>query len=83
MKKILYSEGCSWTGGHLGDNSNMLKPGLNDNQLMSKENESYRLPKLWPDKLGKLLNIENVHNAGVCKGNIEYFHDGITSVGSA
>ena len=64
MKKILYSEGCSWTGGHLGDDSNMLKPGLDDSQLMSKENESYRLPKLWPDKLGKLLNIENVHNAG-------------------
>tara|TARA_X000000368_G_C23018834_1_gene707038 strand:+ start:790 stop:1608 length:819 start_codon:yes stop_codon:yes gene_type:complete len=64
MKKILYSEGCSWTGGHLGDNSNMLKPGLEDSQLMSKENESYRLPKLWPHKLGKLLNIENVHNAG-------------------
>ena len=64
MKKILYSEGCSWTGGHLGDNSNMLKPGLEDSLLMSKENESYRLPKLWPHKLGKLLNIENVHNAG-------------------
>ena len=64
MKKILYGEGCSWTGGHVGDDSNMVKPGLTDGQLMSKENESYRLPKLWPHKLGKLLNIENVHNAG-------------------
>lgn len=66
MKKILYSEGCSWTGGHLGESNHMLKPGLEygNQALLSKENDSYRLPKLWPHKLGKLLNIENVHNAG-------------------
>ena len=66
MKKILYAEGCSWTGGHLGESNHMLKPGLEygNHALLSKENDSYRLPKLWPHKLGKLLNIENVHNAG-------------------
>ena len=64
MKKILYTEGCSWTGGHLGDTNHMLKPGLEIGQLTSPENDSYRLPKLWPYKLGKLLKIDKVQNAG-------------------
>ena len=64
MKKILYTEGCSWTGGHLGDTNHMLKPGLETGQLTSPENDSYRLPKLWPYKLGKLLKIDKVQNAG-------------------
>ncbi len=67
MKKILLCEGCSWTAGSLGDDNNVINPELADvldNNLMHWRNDDYRLPRLWPHKLGKLLNV-NVKNVAV------------------
>ncbi len=67
MKKILLCEGCSWTAGSLGDDNNVINPELAvvlENNLMDSRNDDYRLPRLWPHKLGKLLNI-NVKNTAV------------------
>jgi len=59
MKKILLGEGCSWTAGSIID------PKLEGitSDVMDRRNTDYRLPKMWPDKLGKLLNVR-VKNDG-------------------
>ena len=60
MKKILICEGDSWTAGDI------LNPELDVTWVNHPSNDSYRLPKVWPHKLGKLLNIEvlNMSQAG-------------------
>ena len=52
MKKIILCEGDSWTAGDIID------PDLDITYVNDKENDSYRLTKVWPYKLGKLLDIE-------------------------
>lgn len=59
MKKILLGEGCSWTAGSI---INPKLEGITSN-VMDTRNADYRLPKMWPDKLGKLLNVK-VKNDG-------------------
>ena len=64
MSKIIICDGDSWTAGH------MINPELehrDDIFINHVENESYRLPKVWPHKLGKYLDdviIENNAHAG-------------------
>ena len=62
-KKILITDGCSWTAGDIVD------PKLFADDLkysMHIDNDQYRLPRVWPHKLGNLLNIkvDNISNAG-------------------
>jgi hypothetical protein len=52
LKKIILCEGDSWTAGDIID------PDLDITYVNDKENDSYRLTKVWPYKLGKLLDIE-------------------------
>ena len=62
-KKILVADGCSWTAGDIVD------PVLFPNQpwhVNHPDNLQYRLPRVWPHKLGKLLDLktENIAHAG-------------------
>ena len=60
MKKIILCDGDSWTSGDI------INPILNTTDVNHKDNDEYRLPKVWPSKLGKLLNISmlNISRAG-------------------
>ena len=58
MKLIV--AGDSWThGSELKDPA--VDPAIPD---WSKEHDSYRVPRVWPTKLGKLLNADEVVNLG-------------------
>ena len=57
--KVIYCDGCSWTGGHDID-PKLEKEGLTD--VNHSDNDSHRLPKLWPYKLGQLINAEIINN---------------------
>ena len=57
MKKLIVCDGDSWTSGDIID------PDLDITHVNAKENDNYRLPKVWPHKLGKLLNIDVQNNA--------------------
>lgn len=57
--KVIYCDGCSWTGGH------DIDPKLESNGLTDvnhPDNDSYRLPRLYPYKLGQLFNVEIINN---------------------
>ena len=61
MKKILLCDGDSWTAGDIVD------PDIFGDQLEHvnhPDNKPYRLPRVWPHKLGKLLGVE-VENTSV------------------
>ena len=61
MKKILLCDGDSWTAGDIID------PEIFGDQLEHvnhPDNRPYRLPRVWPHKLGKLLEVE-VENISV------------------
>ena len=53
--KIILTEGDSWTAGDILD-PNLEKIGITN--IDHTDNDAYRLPKVWPDKLSKLINIE-------------------------
>jgi lysophospholipase L1-like esterase len=55
MKKILLCDGDSWTAGDIVDPKIF---GDRKEEVNHPDNRPYRLPKVWPHKLGKLLNIE-------------------------
>jgi len=52
LKKIIICEGDSWTSG------DMINPELNTTNVNHSDNDKYRLPKVWPHKLGSLLGID-------------------------
>ena len=52
MKKMILCEGDSWTSG------DMINPKLKTLNVNYKDNDDYRLPKVWPHKLGKLLGVD-------------------------
>ena len=54
MKKIILCDGDSWTAGDIID-PKLEKAGLT--YINDPKNDKYRLPKVWPHKLGKLLSI--------------------------
>jgi hypothetical protein len=55
MKKILLCDGDSWTAGDIVDPEIF---GDRKEEVNNPKNRPYRLPKVWPHKLGKLLDIE-------------------------
>lgn len=55
--KLILCEGDSWTSGDI------INPNLNTTYVNHPDNDSYRLPKVWPYKLGKLLNKQVINNA--------------------
>ena len=61
--KIILTEGDSWTAGDLLD-PKLEKLGITN--IDHRDNDAYRLPKVWPDKLSKLINIpvSNTSHAG-------------------
>ena len=62
-KKLLITDGCSWTAGDIVDPEIFGEEVWHVNH---PDNDQYRLPKVWPHKLGKLLGIEtlNISHAG-------------------
>lgn len=58
--KLILCDGDSWTSG------DMISPNLESTNVNHSDNDSYRLPKVWPSDLGKLTNIEikNISRAG-------------------
>jgi hypothetical protein len=58
--KLILCDGDSWTSG------DMINPELKVTWVNDPTNDSYRLPKVWPHMLGKLLNTEvlNISQAG-------------------
>jgi len=60
MTKLLYTNGDSWTAGDIVD------PDLFKDQpwhVNHPDNKQYRLPRVWPNKLGDLLNIDTINNS--------------------
>ena len=64
--KLILCEGDSWTGGHFID-PKLEKMGIDN--VNDRDNDDYRLPKLWPYKLGKLLNKEVINMARAGSSN--------------
>ena len=60
MKKILLCGGDSWTSGDIID-PKLQKKGIT--YVNHVKNDNYRLPKVWPHKLGKLLNTKVINCA--------------------
>tara|TARA_Y100000034_G_scaffold47415_1_gene58396 strand:- start:2093 stop:2950 length:858 start_codon:yes stop_codon:yes gene_type:complete len=71
MKKIILCAGDSWTAGHFINPDPELKDIIGTNHSHPK-NDDYRLPKVWPYKLGKLLEVDvlNVGYAGASNDGI-------------
>ena len=55
--KLILCEGDSWTSGDI------INPKLNHSFVNHPDNDSYRLPKVWPYKLGKLLKTNVINNS--------------------
>jgi hypothetical protein len=68
--KIILTEGDSWTAGDILD-PKLEKLGITS--VDHRDNDEYRLPKVWPYKLSKLTNIEvsNTSHAGASNDGIE------------
>jgi len=54
--KLILCEGDSWTAGDIID------PELDETWVNHPSNDDYRLPKVWPYKLGKLLNVDVIND---------------------
>lgn len=67
MARIIIAEGDSWTAGDIID-PKLWEQG--ERFVNAKSNDEYRLPRVWPAKLGKLLNT-NVHNNSVAGSSNE------------
>ena len=63
--KLILCDGDSWTAGDI-INPELKLIDENHANVNDPLNDSYRLPKVWPHKLGKLLNIDtlNIAHAG-------------------
>ena len=64
--KLLLAEGDSWTAGDIIDPN--LQDKLNGN-VNAPENDHWRLPKVWPSKLGKHINTEVINAAHAGSSN--------------
>ena len=59
-KKVLVADGCSWTAGDIVD------PVLFPDQpwhVNHPDNAQYRYPRVWPHKVGKILNLETINQS--------------------
>jgi len=61
--KLILCEGDSWTSGDL------MNPELDETYINHPNNDSYRLPKVWPHKLSKLLGVEVCNNSQAGSSN--------------
>lgn len=55
--KVLFTEGDSWTSGDIID------PELDISFVNDPSNDEYRLPKVWPSKLAKILKCKSVNTS--------------------
>jgi len=60
MKKILLCDGDSWTAGDIVDPELF---GDNLSEVNHPDNAQYRFPRVWPHKLGKLLDVEVINSS--------------------
>ena len=60
MAKLIYANGDSWTAGDIVDPELF---GDNFAKVNDPNNRQYRLPRVWPHKLGKLLDIDVINNS--------------------
>tara|TARA_B100001113_G_scaffold215745_1_gene176936 strand:+ start:2539 stop:3372 length:834 start_codon:yes stop_codon:yes gene_type:complete len=65
MKKLILCDGDSWTSGDI-INPKLKLAGEEHPYVNHPKNDDYRLPKVWPHKLGKLLDVDvlNIAHAG-------------------
>tara|TARA_R110000765_G_scaffold368754_1_gene458943 strand:- start:4926 stop:5801 length:876 start_codon:yes stop_codon:yes gene_type:complete len=63
VSKLIICDGDSWTSGDIID-PELLRDGKDFSHVNHTDNDQYRLPRVWPHKLGKLLDIE-IHNRSV------------------
>jgi len=63
MSKLIICDGDSWTSGDIIDPELF---GDDFSHINHPDNDQYRLPRVWPHKLGELLNVDvsNVSVAG-------------------
>ena len=61
--KLILCEGDSWTSGDL-INPELELAGKEHPNVNDSSNDDYRLPKVWPHKLGKRLGIDIVNKSG-------------------
>jgi hypothetical protein len=60
MKKIILCDGDSWTSGDIVDPELF---GDDVSKVNDPKNIPYRLPRVWPHKMGKLLDIEVINSS--------------------
>jgi len=60
--KLMLCDGDSWTSGDI-INPELELAGKEHPNVNDPSNDDYRLPKVWPHKLGKLLNVETLNIA--------------------
>ena len=60
MAKLIYTNGDSWTAGDIVDPKLF---GTDNAHVNHPKNKQYRLPRVWPGKLGKLLKTEVINNS--------------------
>ncbi len=60
MSKLIICDGDSWTAGDIMD-PKLQKKGIT--YVNHVENDNYRLPKVWPHKLGKFLDVEVINSS--------------------
>lgn len=60
MARIVITEGDSWTAGDIIDPV-LVEQGLT--HINAKQNDKYRLPRVWPGKLQNFLGVPVVNNA--------------------
>ena len=60
--KLILCDGDSWTSGDI-INPELELAGKEHPNVNDPSNDDYRLPKVWPHKLGKLLDVETLNIA--------------------
>ena len=67
MKKLILCDGDSWTAGDIVD------PELFGDELYHvnhPDNDQYRFPRVWPHKMGKLLNVDVINTSVAASSNV-------------
>jgi len=75
--KTLYANGDSWTAGDIVDPELF---GDNLSKVNDPDNKPYRLPRVWPHKIGKELNIEVINNSHAGASNDRIFRSTINDI---
>ena len=60
MSKLIICDGDSWTAGDIMD-PKLQKKGIT--YVNHPDNAQYRFPRVWPHKLGKLLDVEVINSS--------------------